>query len=199
MSGGSSETESSQLLADTLKESRAAEKTYAQIAEEQWARSQEAYAPLENQYMEWATTDQGDREKVTGKAAADVAQSLGSASSVVAEMGASGANPASGRSLMTMAKAGNEFSSTLSKNAAAASTAADLLEYERLQRLVDLGKGQGEEAQLGIGSVANLKSSSESALNSSSLSDAKNNLYTTSSLLSSLGSLSGLSSLYSSK
>lgn len=194
--GGSAETEASKLMAQYMEESRRAEETLTGIAEEQWTRSQEAFKPLEDFYIANAATDQGDREKITGMTGADYAKAYEGKTQAITGLGASGAAPGSGKSVMALAKSANERATGMASDANKASIQTDLLEYERLQRLVDIGRGQGEEAQLGLTSLAGSGPQMENVYDSYQLSQDYMDDLTTNQLANAVGTAGGFGLQY---
>ena len=170
-SGDPKETESSKLMKQYMEESRRAEDILAGIAESQYKRYEDVYKPLENFYINAAGTDQTDREHMTGLASADVVQQAsGSMKGALSSLGASGAAPGSGKAAMMMGRGAIDTASALSGATNKASLDTDLLEYQRLQRLVDIGRGQGEQAAMGLTSLAAGGPSAEAAYKGDALS-----------------------------
>ena len=195
--GDPKETESSKLMKQYMEESRRAEDILAGVAEQQYKRYEDVYKPLENFYIDNAGTDQADREKMTGLASADVMQQAsGQMNGALTSLGALGANPMSGRAAMAMGRGAIDTAKTLSGATNKASLDTDLLEYQRLQRLVDIGRGQGEQAAMGLTSVAASGPSAEAAYKGNALSRKYANDLSNNRLSAALGNAGGIGFSY---
>lgn len=119
------------------------EKELAQIASEKWDRYQEAFVPLENEYMA-EVDDMGSQQamdEVTGQAATTVQQGMGDMP----------ANPNRGAPMGGMGRA---LGSARAGAVTQAGTGLRGQEIQGKQGLVAMGQGQSAEAMQGLGDVA---------------------------------------------
>lgn len=131
------------------------ENALAEIAVERWNDYQTRLRPYEDQYMESVQRSAGDHEQARGQAATSTSMSFQEPrEEAVAGLMKRGVNPGSGAAVMEMGGLDSQQAQVQGAGATEANQATTAQHMQGLQNIVDLGQGQAEMAQTGMGQVA---------------------------------------------
>jgi len=127
----------------------------SKIAEEQWRDYQARFVPAENKFIESVHLDEDDKHQVKGQVSASVARQEKNAQDTVARANlASGYSPGSGRAVAGASDISLKAAQAGSASQTRAGEAVTDKSLAGIQAVVNMGRGEASDANLGLGDVA---------------------------------------------